>query len=123
MIRNIWFAGVAAFAMIALYAGAQTGDSAAKVPGGKGVTQWGDSPDGIVKDGKPVAKEWKSLFDGKTLKGWVGEKGYWQVKDGAIVGDKGGKTDHHHYLFSDKDYSDFEIHIDCKMVGYNSGVC
>ena len=123
MLKRIWIAGVAALAMIALFAGAQPTGSETKEPGGKGLIQWGDSPDGMVKDGKPVAKEWKSLFDGKTLKGWIGEKGFWQVKDGAIVGEKGGSTPHHHYMFSDKDYSDFEMHIDCKMTGYNSGVC
>lgn len=85
--------------------------------------QMGDGPDGIVKNGRPTAKGWVSLFDGKTLKNWVYEKGYWQVKDGAIVGDKKGDTPHHHYMFSDKDYSDFEMHADVKMVGYNSGVC
>jgi hypothetical protein len=85
--------------------------------------QFGDGPDGIVKNGKPATKGWVSLFDGKTLKGWVSEPGYYEVKDGAIVGDKHGSTPHHHYMFSDKDYSDFELHIDAKMVGYNSGVC
>lgn len=88
-----------------------------------GAVQLGDGPDGMVKNGKPTAKGWKSLFDGKTLDGWVYEKGYWEVKDGAIVGDKKGNTPHHHYMFSDKDYSDFELHIDVKMTGYNSGVC
>lgn len=86
-------------------------------------TQMGDGADGMVKNGKPTAKGWKSLFDGKSLKGWVGEPGYWSVQDGAIVGDKKGSTPHHHYLFSNKDYSDFALHIDVKMTGYNSGVC
>jgi hypothetical protein len=90
---------------------------------GPGVVAFGDSPEGTVTNGKPVMRGWKSLFDGKTLTGWVGEKGYWEVKDGAIVGDKKGETPHHHYLFTDKDYSDFELHIDVKMDGYNSGVC
>ncbi len=103
--------------------GAQAPEKASKIPGSRAVIQWGESPDGIVHDGKPIAKGWKSIFDGKTLKGWRLEKGYWQIKDGAIVGDKGGDTPHHHYLFTDKDYSDFEMHIDVKMVGYNSGVC
>jgi len=84
--------------------------------------QMGDNAQGMIRDGKPVAKGWKSLFDGKTLKGWRGEKGYWQVKDGAIVGTQPGHP-HHHYMLSDKDYSDFELHIDVKLVGYNSGVC
>lgn len=85
--------------------------------------QMGDGADGIVKNGRPMGKGWVSLFDGKKLQGWVYEPGYWQVKDGAIVGDKKGDTPHHHYMFSAKDYSDFELHIDVKMTGYNSGVC
>lgn len=93
----------------------------AKAP--KNALQWGDNEDGMTVNGKPVTKGWTSLFDGKSLKGWIYEKGYWQVKDGAIVGDKGGSTPHHHYMFSAKDYGDFELHIDVKMVGYNSGVC
>src|SRR4029079_3725894 len=90
---------------------------------GPSVVRFGDGPDGVVKDGKPTAKGWKSLFDGKSLKGWVGEKGYWEVKDGAIVGDKKGEPPHHHYLLTDQDSSAFECHIDVKMTGYNSGVC
>lgn len=90
---------------------------------GKGSIIFGEGPDGVVKDGKPVARGWKSLFDGKSLKGWNAEKGYWSVIEGAIVGDKKGDTPHHHYLYSDMDYSDFEMHIDVKMDGYNSGVC
>ena len=87
------------------------------------VVQMGDGEDGMLRGGRPITKGWTSLFDGKTLKGWKYETGYWQVKDGAIVGDKGGVTPHHHYMFSDKDYGDFELHIDVKMTGYNSGVC
>ncbi len=85
--------------------------------------QLGAGREGMLKDGKPVTKGWKSLIDGKTLDGWHAEKGYWEVKDSAIVGDKHGDTPHHHYLLSEKDYSDFELHVDVKMVGYNSGVC
>ncbi len=85
--------------------------------------QVGDGADGMIRNGKPVSIGWQSLFNGKTLKNWRGEAGYWTVKDGAIVGDKKGGTPHHHYLFSDKDYKDFELHIDVKMIGYNSGVC
>ena len=85
--------------------------------------QVGDGEDGMIRDGRPITKGWQSLFDGQTLKGWKGEAGYWTVTDGAIVGDKKGSTPHHHYMFSDRDYRDFELHIDVKMSGYNSGVC
>lgn len=112
-------------------AGAQDTPVAAKTTAAKpvavypssGIVQFAEGPSGIVKNGKPTAKGFKSLFNGKTLDGWVYEKGYWEVKDGAIVGDKKGKTPHHHYMFSAADYSDFELHIDVKMTGYNSGVC
>ena len=89
---------------------------------GKAV-QVGDGPDGVIRDGKPTSKGWTRLFDGKTLNGWLGEAGYWKVEDGAIVGNSPPGTPHHHYMFSTKDYSDFELHVDCKLVGYNSGVC
>ncbi|MDP1561922.1 MAG: hypothetical protein Q8M16_11135, partial [Pirellulaceae bacterium] len=32
------------------------------------------------------ADEFKSIFDGKTLKGWAGAEGYWSVEDEAITG-------------------------------------
>src|SRR5579871_2256345 len=28
---------------------------------------------------------WTSMFDGRTLSGWDGDKSYWHVQDGAIV--------------------------------------
>ena len=28
---------------------------------------------------------WISMFDGKTLSGWDGDKSFWRVEDGAIV--------------------------------------
>jgi hypothetical protein len=35
----------------------------------------------------------KSLFDGKTLKGWAGLESYWSVRDGTITGQNhGGKA-------------------------------
>lgn len=92
-------------------------------PEAKKTIQFGDGPEGIVRNGKPTGKGWKSLFNGRNLNGWVYEKGYWEVRDGAIHGDKKGNTPHHHYMFSDKDYSDFEMHVDVKMTAGNTGVC
>jgi len=34
---------------------------------------------------EPPETGFKPIFDGKTLDGWQGEKGYWRVEDGAIV--------------------------------------
>jgi hypothetical protein len=111
------------FVCLVGFAQVQEAANAPRYPQPGATIQFGDGPDGLVKNGRPIARGWHSLFDGKSLKGWVYEKGYWEVKDGAIVGDKKGSTPHHHYMFSDKDYSDFEMHIDFKMTGYNSGVC
>ncbi len=48
------------------------------------------------------------LFDGKTLKGWIGATDGYVVKDGAIVCDqkKGGN------LFTEKEYADFVLRLD-----------
>lgn len=60
-----------------------------------------------------------SLFDGKTLKGWKGAvKGY-VVEDGAIVciPKKGG------FLYTDKEYANFEIRFEFKLEpGSNNGL-
>ncbi len=36
---------------------------------------------------KPAKGGFKSLFDGKTLKGWEGDPQYWRVANGSIVGE------------------------------------
>ncbi|MGC4042577.1 MAG: DUF1080 domain-containing protein [Armatimonas sp.] len=95
---------------------------------GPGRRVFGDGPDGVVQDGNPVASGWTSLFNGKNsgiLVNWNMEKSYWDSDpvDGAIVGTTFRGTPHNHYLFSNMDYSDFEMHVDVKLVGHNSGVC
>ena len=44
------------------------------------------------------------LFDGKTLKGWVGDPECWKVVDGAIVGVKGNQN-----IMTVGDYDNFRI--------------
>ena len=81
----------------------------------------------IAFAGQAVAAEngFKSIFDGKTLKGWNGDPKFWSVQDGAITGKttrenptkgntfiiwEGGKT------------GDFDLRLDYKIVGGNSGI-
>ncbi len=64
-----------------------------------------------------------SLFDGKTLNGWVrhGGKSTYGVEDGAITGhfgDAGRNT----FLCSEKTYGDFILRLEFKLEGGNSGV-
>ena len=65
-----------------------------------------------------------SFFDGKSLAGWEGLKGYWSVRDGAIVGRCPQGKPAHTFLCSNRSYSDFELRFKAKLMGgiENSGV-
>ena len=65
-----------------------------------------------------------SLFDGKTLQGWVVKGGYatYRVADGAIVG-KTAEGSKNTFLSTDRDYADFELQLEVKCdVALNSGI-
>jgi hypothetical protein len=76
---------------------------------------------GLAKeDGKPV-----SLFDGKTLSGWEGNTKIFRVQDGAIVGGSlKERIAHNEFLCTEKEYGDFELKLQCKLVGEgdNAGI-
>ena len=66
-----------------------------------------------------------SLFDGKTLKGWDGNPKFWSVKDGAITGQttKGTPTQGNTFIiWKGADLGDFELKLQYKIVGGNSGI-
>jgi hypothetical protein len=65
------------------------------------------------------AEGFVSLFDGKTLAGWIGGTNAYAVRDGAIVcvQAKGGN------LFTEKQYSDFVLRLDIKIpADANNGI-
>lgn len=67
---------------------------------------------------------WVSLFDGKTLKGWVQKNGTatYRVEDGAIVG-RTTEGSPNSFLCTEKEYCDFELEFDVKVDdALNSGV-
>ena len=67
---------------------------------------------------------WVSLFDGKTLDGWVQKNGTatYRVRNGTILG-KTAKGSPNSFLCTTKNYSDFELEFEVKVdVGLNSGV-
>ena len=77
---------------------------------------------GRLVDGKPVGKGWTNLV--ASLDGWIADKPYWKMQDGVLHGDySGGAT--HHYAYTKKVYSNFELNAVLKMTGKeaNSGVC
>lgn len=60
-----------------------------------------------------------SLFDGKTLNGWISEPGSYTVENGAIVCVTGSKGN----LLSEKEYADFVIRFEFKLTaGANNGL-
>jgi hypothetical protein len=70
----------------------------------------------------PVGEGWAPIW-GKTLAGWKAEPEYWKIdEDGSLHGRTPGE-ELHHYAWTEKEYADFELHADFKLVGYNSGIC
>jgi sugar phosphate isomerase/epimerase len=67
---------------------------------------------------------WTSLFDGKTLNGWVkrGGEATYEVKDGAIVGSTAPNTKNT-FLCTERRYSDFVLELEFKVdPELNSGI-
>jgi hypothetical protein len=68
---------------------------------------------------------WVTLFDGKTLDGWIQKNGTatYRVEGGAIVG-KTAKGSPNSFLCTQKEYGDFELQFEVKLLNneLNSGV-
>jgi hypothetical protein len=73
---------------------------------------------------KPVPKESGELFDGKTLEGWSGDERFWSVIDGTIVGQTTSEqpTERNTFLIWNGQVSDFELELEFRMTGGNSGL-
>ena len=68
--------------------------------------------------------DWQSLFDGKTLNGWVQKNGKakYTVEDGAIVGTTVLNTSNS-FLCTEKMYTDFILEVEFLVeAGMNSGI-
>ncbi|MCG6155160.1 3-keto-disaccharide hydrolase [Rubinisphaera margarita] len=71
-----------------------------------------------------AAGEWKSLFDGKSIDGWIQKNGTatYRVEEGAIVG-KTNEGSPNSFLCTPKDYGNFELEFEVKVADQlNSGV-
>ncbi|MFC1498971.1 DUF1080 domain-containing protein [Verrucomicrobiota bacterium] len=78
-----------------------------------------------VSIGSDADDGWISLFDGKTLDGWIQKNGTatYRVEDGAIIG-KTTKGSPNSFLCTVKEYGDFELEFEVKLINneLNSGV-
>lgn len=62
----------------------------------------------------------KSLFDGQTFKGWVGDTNKtWSIKDGAFVGGslEGDKVPQNEFLRTTQSYANFVLRLKVKLLG------
>jgi hypothetical protein len=72
--------------------------------------------------GKPAGKGWVSLLDTAQFNA---EKKYWQFTDAVLHGESENEKEHH-YCWTKKVYTDFELNVLIRMTGNenaNSGVC
>ena len=60
-----------------------------------------------------------SLFDGKTLKGWDGNRKFWRVEDGAIVGEStpANPSGNSYLVYRDLVAKDFTLKFEIKIEG------
>ena len=65
-----------------------------------------------------------SLFNGRDLDGWDGDKRIWKVRDGAIVGETSAETrvNENNFLIWKDEVEDFELRLRFKLEGGNSGI-
>ena len=65
------------------------------------------------------------IFDGKTLNGWDGDPTYWRVTDGVLVGESTPETRvtrNTFLIWRGGTVRDFELKLDFKINGTNSGI-
>lgn len=70
------------------------------------------------------AGEFKPLFNGKDLSGWVtpADKTLFSVEDGEIVGRTKGNLKKNEFLVTEKPYGDFVLKAKVKLRNHNSGI-
>src|SRR5262249_38214558 len=70
------------------------------------------------------SKDFRALFDGQTLSGWVtpDDKSLFTVEDGVIVGRTKGDLKKNEFLVTSKRYSDLSLKAKVKIRNGNSGI-
>lgn len=80
-----------------------------------------------VAQDAPEPGPWQSLFDGKSLDGWEGDRNLWRIEDGVLTGETDGdarKVAANTFLvWTGGEPGDFELEFDARISGKNnSGV-
>lgn len=67
----------------------------------------------------------QSLFNGQDLSGWEGDRRFWRVEEGTLIGQTTPevKTEKNTFLvYEDQEFGDFELRFSYRVDGGNSGV-
>ncbi len=67
-----------------------------------------------AEDTIKVEEGFVSIFNGKDLTGWEGDKGLWKVEKGMLVGDSAG-IPKNQFLATTKRYGDFELRLQFRL--------
>lgn len=64
-----------------------------------------------------------SLFDGKTLSGWEGDRKLWSAEGGLLIGRSPG-INYNDFLTTEREWGDFELRLQFRLLGGqgNSGI-
>ncbi len=79
----------------------------------------------LCAHGDDDAQDFVALFDGETLNQWEGDRAFFRVEDGAIVGGRlSDRVPHNFFLRHRQSYADFELRLQFKLVGAatNAGI-
>jgi choline-sulfatase len=73
---------------------------------------------------KPGPDGFSRVFDGRSLRGWVGDSQYWSVQDGAITGTTDGSLKMNRFLtWKESTVRNFDLHVKVKVSkAGNSGI-
>jgi hypothetical protein len=75
--------------------------------------------------GDEATRGFEPIFDGKTLSGWEGDSTFWRAEGGAIVGQSTTENplkQNTFIIWRGGTTKDFELKLDFRMTGGNSGV-
>ncbi len=69
-------------------------------------------------------EEFESIFDGKSLRGWSGDRQFWSVQDGVLTGVTDGTLKMNRFLtWEDSTIRNFDLRVNVKVTaGGNSGI-
>ena len=79
----------------------------------------------FLKPSRTTSTGFVPIFDGKTLNGWDGDPRFWRVENGEIVGETTPEkvvTQNNFLIWRGGTVRDFELKVEFRMNGTNSGI-